>query len=149
MHTLYFLAAAILVAPTIYFLVLHIREAGGKSAWPKVAAKVESSGITEQSTSGEDGGGEIEQYQVLYRFTAEGASHQGMLYSDDKKHFAPLLAKYPAGAEIPVFYCPGKPSHNELRDPLGKAGGFPYWAISLICAIGVGTFAAVRSSILG
>ena len=108
------------------FTMLNFRESRTKASWPTTGARVTSSGISGVRTSN---GGTFDRYQIDFGYRVDDLPFQSLIYSDKARDFPALEAKYTDGAAFPVFYNPAKPAHCEVRDRLGKMGG---WSWSLI-----------------
>lgn len=120
----------IIVAIGVVLLVIGVwlrlrakKEQAGRVAWPATSGAIVSSRVTVEEVGGETSGS-FDRFGAYYNYAIAGAPHQGYIYSDRAKNHKALLAKYPAGAVVEVFYDPAKAAHSEIRDPLVLAGGW-------------------------
>ncbi|RZI84626.1 MAG: DUF3592 domain-containing protein [Rubrivivax sp.] len=90
--------------------------------WPSVPGQVISSRVVEQSAANDGGPGYQREWrvEVNYTYTVNGQAHkndriQAMLprFGSEAEALA-LQRRFPAGAQVPVFYNPGKPASSVL-----------------------------------
>jgi len=118
--------SAIGVVLAVFGVGLRLRaqkDRAARAAWLTTRGAVVSSRVTVEEVPGENGGS-FDRFGANYSYAAAGTPHRGYIYSDKAKHHKTLLAKYPAGGAVDVFYDPAKPGHSEIRDPLVLAGGW-------------------------
>lgn len=94
-----------------------------KSSWPSTQGEVTSAGYQQVSRGGE-GGGDFPRFMMHYSYSVAGQAQHGSLYSDTKKNFPALSAKYTAKTPLTVYYNPQIPSHSDLREPLGATASW-------------------------
>ena len=117
--------SAIGVVLAVFGVWLRLRakkDRAARAAWLTTRGAVVSSRVTVGRTRRE----RRQFRQVRRQLQLRGRRHaaRGYIYSDKAKHHKTLLAKYPAGGAVDVFYDPAKPGHSEIRDPLVLAGGW-------------------------
>jgi hypothetical protein len=121
-------ALALLLVAAALAKAWEIRRA---RAWPSTAGRVVSSRrrIVETSSSGEGPGPEIEVAEVVFRYAVGGKAYESdratMAHRVTGEDIEPLLARYPSGATVTVFYDPKDPADGviERQAPEGVARG--------------------------
>jgi hypothetical protein len=117
----------VLAALGVWLRLRAAKDRTRRVAWPATSASIASSRVTVEEVPGENGGS-FDRFTAVYTYSIDGTPQRGYVYSDKTKHHRTLLARYPAGAAVEVFYDPMKPARSEIRDPLMLAGG---WAAGL------------------
>jgi hypothetical protein len=99
------------------------RDRAGRVGWPSTSGAVDSSGVT-VSKGDSDSVGSDRRFAAYYSYSVAGTPHRSYVFSDKARNHKALLAKYPVGAAVQLFYDPAKPAHSEIRDPLVLPGGW-------------------------
>jgi hypothetical protein len=118
-------------------------------SWPTTVGSIAASRVALEDTGGENSVS-FTRFSAVYTYAPDGTQHRGNIYSDRAKNHKTLLAKYPTGATVEVFYDPAKADRSEIRDPLVLAGG---WAAGLsrfgVILVPMGAIVAVIGLVLG
>ena len=98
--------------------------------WPTVPGKVKSSRISYNSSTNKTNGTPY----VLYTFEVKGKKYQGSVINPGDLTLAgntaaaKVVARYPAGADVAVYYNPQKPEDHFL-EPFSSASARVWWAL--------------------
>jgi hypothetical protein len=119
----------------LFYLVFNVfvvgimiyRQNASKAAlnWPSVQGKIKSSRVHRRDIYSTGGDGHP---WVEYTYDVNGKTYKSMTISvgglimDDQKQAENMVARYPKGADVPVYYNPSDPSKACLeKKPVGQA----------------------------
>jgi hypothetical protein len=128
----FFLLVTLIIGGVLVFLAMRSKKKSEASqTWPSTSGTVMVSEIRESSSTDDDGytrtyyHPKVEYgYEVAGQaFTGKNISFGGQVGYGSPSQVNPVLAKYPLGANVTVYYNPEKPSEAVLER---KAGGFKF-----------------------
>jgi hypothetical protein len=124
------------------------RRANAAGAWPRTSGRVLQSGVREVRFRTRMSVG-ITTYrmttgylpQVVYTYVVDGASYQGerlrigeSLISSDTRAAERIVARFPPGAGVTVYYNPADPADATL-DPRATWGTRVLWMVALLLLV--------------
>lgn len=120
-----------------------LRLAQASPEWPQVQGVIEQSQVAESKTKGK-----TNYYaDIRYRYDVEGTAHSsgrvafGSYQSTDRTPHEALVARYPAGSPVTVYYQPDAPESAVLEPgAAGQAWMMPGFGVAFILA-GIGVAA--------
>ena len=108
--------------------------------WPQVEGRIVASSIDERQRVRQ--GRTLRRYKpiVAYEYEVNGQYHKSNRIahgvtkrSESRQEVETLLADYPMGAEVPIYYSPSNPRSSVLKPGLPNSNG--YWVASAITGV--------------
>ena len=138
---MFFLFGLLIGVPLLLIWFYLRRQAQASLGWPTVTGRIVDSRLIQTS----DAEGDNTTASVTYTYAAGGLALQGNRVSIGGRNPCAVIAKYPAGTDVQVFYDPNKPS-SAVLEPGGSGMQFllALAIIIIVASILLGVFFQLR-----
>ena len=130
-----------------YFGFKNLVNARDSLNWPSTAGRIVSSAVKREVSHGSHGSSTSYGADIVYSYNTDTGSYTGsrVAYGDysssNSRHAYSIMAKYPVGKDVRVYYKPGEPTESLLEPGMkGQALVLPAFGLVFLvigCVVAV------------